>query len=104
MDGKKAKQEDPWKAMQPIWPGGGGNNRGNQAMNAGLVEKQMQDVLGTKGFMTGSGTKDDPYKHHPGQGSAHQQMVGDVNAAWASYAYRQGRHNTIKMILDKVFG
>ena len=103
MDGKNGKQEDPWKAMQPVWPGKG-NNMGNQGINAGLVEKQMQDILGTKGFMTGSGTEHDPHVWNPGQGSAHQQMVGDVNSAWASYAYRQGRHNAIKMILDKVFG
>ena len=104
--GQGNKKQGPWDAMQPILPA----VRKPTVQDVGMANADVQnrdmlrDVLGSDGFMTGSGTKDSPYQYHPGQKSAHERMVGDVNDAWSQYAYQQGRHNTIKMILDKVFG
>jgi len=101
------KKEDPWDAMQPIFPtGGGGPTVGDQGAEIGRVLNQgmMASVLGTPGFMTGAGTKDNPYQYHPGSKGALGDAVDQTNRAWQSYAERQGRHNTIKMILDKIFG
>lgn len=108
--GQKGQQgqqnrQRPWQAMQPIFPAGRGgptvHDQGmaiGQALNQGMLANQ----LGTPGFMTGSGTKDDPQVYHPGQGSAHERMVADVNNAWAQYAYQQGQANREKNRLKAI--
>jgi len=94
-------QKKPWEAMEPILPAGrGGPTVADQGAQLGRVLNQgmMANVLGTPDFIDIQGNR------HAGRPSAHQGMVGDVNAAWADYARRQGRFNTIKMIMDRVYG
>ena len=95
----------PWQAMQPIFPADrGGPTVHDQGMAIGqaLTQGMLANQLGTPGFMTGSGTKDDPQVYHPGQGSAHERMVADVNNAWAQYAYQQGQANREKNRLKAI--
>jgi len=107
-DKKKPKRQGPlrpWQAMQPIFPAGrGGPTVHDQGMGIGnaLNQGMLANVLGTPGFVTGSGTKDDPQVYHPGQGSVHERMTQQVTDEWRRYAEQQGQANREKNRLKAI--